>query len=179
MVTIKMILLLSLATYVACGGYISRNKKCNDIECGGSSRSNTPNTTDEQNNDFGNTASVQLNSGNSGEQYNNSGNNRMQFNNFSGNSGNSGEQYNNSGNNRAQYNNFDHTGDGVFKQCGLIIEFKGDALWIDGKKVPGVKSTVRPLVIDCGGGCLYVNNEIKTIFNGTRGEGIINFINSK
>ncbi|XP_050428300.1 putative uncharacterized protein DDB_G0278921 isoform X2 [Adelges cooleyi] len=167
MVTIKIIHLLSLATYVACGGYFSKNKKCD-----GSSESNTPNTSDEQNNDFGITASVQLNDGNSGEQYNNNVGNRAQYNNFSGNSG---EQYNINVGNRAQFNNFGHTGDGVFNQGGLTIKFKGDALWIDGKKVPGVKSTVRPLVIECGGGQLYVNNEIKTIFNGTRGEGIMNF----
>ncbi|XP_050429686.1 uncharacterized protein LOC126838934 isoform X6 [Adelges cooleyi] len=61
MVTIKMILLLSLATYVACGGGSSTIKNCIG---GGSSRSNTPNTTDEQNNDMGNTSCVNFNRGN-------------------------------------------------------------------------------------------------------------------
>ncbi|XP_050427975.1 uncharacterized protein LOC126837970 isoform X2 [Adelges cooleyi] len=58
---------------------------------------------------------------------------------------------------------------------GLPVATQGDTLFVDGKEVQGVNATERPLVIEWDVGKLKVNGISKTGFEGIQGSGIWEF----
>ncbi|XP_050429065.1 probable cyclin-dependent serine/threonine-protein kinase DDB_G0292550 isoform X2 [Adelges cooleyi] len=103
-------------------------------------------------------------------QYNNGNHNDVQFNN----SGNRGQQFNNQGNVGVQYKNHGYIGHATFNQDEVTVELIGDAIKINGIKIPRVKAK-NLKQITWGGGSLKINGIKNEKFNGIEGAGIMNF----
>ncbi|XP_050434979.1 putative mediator of RNA polymerase II transcription subunit 26 [Adelges cooleyi] len=114
--------------------------------------------------------SMQFDGYNTGWQYNNRNNKDMQFNNF----GNRGRQINRQGNGGVQYNSSGNVGYTTFTQDNVTVEMNGDALTINGIKVPEVKAKNLKQV-KWRKGSLKINGKINEKFTGIPGRGTMNF----